>query len=152
METNQKSNPPSNIEGQNDKCVMVINERLPLGLVANTAAILGITLGQKRPEMVGANVADQSGHTHLGIITFPVPVLRGSAACLRQIREKLYQPAFQELTVVDFSDLAQECKTYSEFIRKMGDTPESRLQYRGIAICGSKKKVNALTGSLPLLR
>lgn len=54
--------------------------------------------------------------------------------------------------VVDFSDLAQGCKTYDEFIEKMGHVPESTLQYFGVAICGPKKKVNKLTGSMPLLR
>lgn len=32
---------------QNEKCVMVIDEQLPLGLIANTAAIMGITLGKE---------------------------------------------------------------------------------------------------------
>ena len=62
-------------------------------------------------------------------------------------RGRLYQPDFQDLTVVDFSDLAQGCKTYDEFIEKMGHVPESTLQYFGVAICGPKKKVNKLTGS-----
>ena len=59
---------------------------------------------------------------------------------------------FQELTAVDFSDLAQGCKTYGEFVEKMGRVPESDLRYLGIAICGAKRKVNRLTGSMPLLR
>ncbi len=37
---------------QNEKCVMVIDESLPPGIIANTAAIMGITLGKKRPEVV----------------------------------------------------------------------------------------------------
>ena len=101
---------------------------------------------------LGADVTDQSGNEHLGIIEFPVPILRGSPEIIKQIREKLYQPDFQDLTVVDFSDLAQGCKTYDEFIEKMGHVPESTLQYFGVAICGAKKKVNKLTGSMPLLR
>lgn len=32
---------------QNEKCVMVIDENLPLGIVANAAAIMGITLGKE---------------------------------------------------------------------------------------------------------
>ncbi len=137
---------------ENEKCVIVIDETLPLGIIANTAAILGITLGRQMPQVVGADVADQSGNVHLGIIEFPVPVLRGTAESIKQIREKLYQPDYSGLTVVDFSDLAQGCKTYEEFIDKMSGVPESELQYFGVAIYGEKKKVNKLTGSLPLLR
>ena len=137
---------------QNEKCVMVIDENLPLGLIANTAAIMGITLGKKMPEVVGADVADQSGNEHLGIIEFPVPILCGSTEDIKAIREKLYRPEFMDLTVVDFSDLAQGCKTYSEFIEKMGRVDESSLRYLGVAICGTKKKVNQLTGNLPLPR
>ena len=140
------------MDWQNEKCVMVIDESLPQGLIANTAAIMGVTLGKRMPEVVGADVTDRSGREHLGIIEFPVPILRGTPEAIKQIREKLYQPDFQDLTVVDFSDLAQGCKTYGEFAEKMGLVPESALRYLGVAVCGAKKKVNKLTGSLPLLR
>ena len=140
------------MDWQNEKCVMVIDEGLPLGIMVNTAAIMGITLGKKMPEAVGADVTDQSGNKHLGIIGSPVPILGGPSEVIKQIREKLYQPDFQDLTVVDFSDLAQGCKAYDEFIDKMGRVPENTLRYLGVAICGPKKKVNKLTGSMPLLR
>lgn len=113
---------------------------------------MGITLGKEMPEVVGANVTNQSGNEHLGIIEFPVPILRGTPEIIKAIREKLYQPDFQDLVVVDFSNLAQSCKTYDEFISKMENVSESTLQYFGLAICGPKKKVNNLTGSMPLLR
>ncbi len=136
----------------NEKCVMVIDENLPLGIIANTAAIMGITLGKQMPEVVGTNVYDSTGNTHLGIIEFPVPILKGDADMLKNIRERLYEPEFSDLTVVDFSDLAQGCKTYEEFAEKMGEISESKLNYFGVAICGPKKKVNKLTGSMALLR
>lgn len=69
---------------QNEKCVMVIDEQLPLGIIANTAAITGITLGKAMPEVVGADVRDENGHMHLGIIEFPVPILRGSPRASRR--------------------------------------------------------------------
>lgn len=131
---------------------MVIDEQLPLGIIANTAAIMGITLGKKMPEVVGADVADKTGNEHLGIIEFPVPILKGNAESIKTIREKLYEPNFSDLTVVDFSDLAQGCKTYEEFVEKMKGVSEIDLNYLGIAICGAKKKVNKLTGSMALLR
>lgn len=103
---------------QNEKCVMVIDENLPLGLIANTAAIMGITLGKEMPEVVGRNVMDQDGYLHPGIIEFPVPILKADSAAIKDIREKLYEAEFQDLYVVDFSDLTQGCKTYDEFIEK----------------------------------
>lgn len=135
-----------------EKCVMILDGDLPPGIAANTAAILGITLGRHMPQVVGADVADRSGRRHLGIIEFPVPILRADAALLKSIRERLYEPEFAGLTAVDFSDLAQGCKTYQEFREKMETVPASSLQYLGLAICGPKKQVNHLTGSLPLLR
>ena len=137
---------------QNEKCVMIIDENLPLGMAANTAAIMGISIGKEIPEVVGKDVFDQSGNRHLGIIEFPVPILKGNAESMQMIREKLYEPEFSDLTVVDFSDLEQGCKTYDEFIEKMTLASETELRYLGIAICGSKKKVNKLTGSMGLLR
>ncbi len=70
----------------------------------------------------------------------------------REIRQRRIREWTSDLTVVDFSDLAQGCKTYDEFIRKMKDVSETELHYFGIAICGAKKKVNKLTGSMALLR
>ncbi len=140
------------MDAQKEKCVMIIDENLPLGVIANTAAIMGITLGKKMPEAVGADVYDRTGNEHLGIIEFPVPILKGNAESIKAIREKLYAPDFLDLTVVDFSDLAQGCKTYDEFMEKMQEVSEMDLHYLGIAICGAKKKINKLTGSMALLR
>lgn len=140
------------MDSQIEKCVMVIDEELPLGMIANTAGIMGITLGKHIPDCVGPDVSDKSGKLHLGIIEFPVPVLKAGKDRLRAIREQLYQPEFSDVLVVDFSDVAQSCKTYGEFIDKAGCTEEGELAYFGLGICGSKKLVNKLTGNLPLLR
>lgn len=140
------------MDPQSEKCVMVIDEKLPLGIIANTAAIMGITLGKERPELVGRDVCDRSGKLHQGIIEFPVPILKGDSGLIKSIRERLYDPEFSDLSVVDFSDLAQGCKTYEEFIEKMSKVSGTELNYLGIAICDAKKKVNKLTGNVPLLR
>ena len=137
---------------ENEKCVIVVDENLPLGIIANTAAILGITMGMKMPDVVGNDVLDLEGNPHMGIIQFPVPILKGNTEILKSIRTKLFDPQFSELTVADFSDLAQGCNTYDEFTHKMASTSESELNYIGIAICGNKKQINKLTGNLPLLR
>lgn len=140
------------MDEQNMKCVIIIDESLPLGVIANTSAILGITLGKNIPSIVGENVNDASNKSHLGIIKMPVPILKGSRELLRKLREKLYTRNFEDIIVVDFSDIAQSCNVYSEYIQKVSTISEEEHNYLGIAIYGSKKKINSLTGSIPLLR
>ncbi len=48
---------------ENEKCVIVVDENLPLGIIANTAAILGITMGMKMPDVVAVS------YTHLTLST-----------------------------------------------------------------------------------
>lgn len=134
------------------KCVMVIDAELPLGVIANTSAILGVTLGKQVPEQVGPNVLDASHKTHLGIISIPVAMLKGNQESLKMLREKLYNEEFSNLVAVDFSDVAQSCNIYSEYVAKAASVQEEKHNYLGIAIYGDKKKVNKLTGFLPLLR
>ena len=140
------------MNGNDIKCVMVIDEDLPLGIMTNTAAVMGVTLGKQFPHIVGSDVFDKTGHRHIGIIEFPIQILKGNSLFIKRLREKLYRSEFSELTVVDLSDVAQSCKTYDEFIGKVAGVSEADLNYFGLAICGSKKQVNKLTGSIPLLR
>ena len=137
---------------ENDKCVIVIDENLPLGIIANTAAILGITLGMKYPSVVGCDVKDADNNIHSGIIEFPVPILKSNKNSLNALSKTLKEEFFDDLTIVDFTDLAQSCKTYDEYISKMTETPTQLLNNIGLLIYGNKKKVNKLTGNMPLLR
>lgn len=140
------------MELTSDKCVLVIDRALPLGMIANTATIMGITLGKQIPETIGAEVLDKSGCSHLGIIQIPVPVLGTDREKIKEIRHRLYQPEFAGLIVVDFSDVAQSCNIYDDYIQKAAAVEENSFTYLGIGICGEKKLVNKLTGNLPLLR
>ena len=131
---------------------MVIDSALPLGLIANTAAMLGISIGKLHPKIVGADVTDATGLVHTGISTYPISMLKGDETLLRDLRLRLYEPEFAGLTVVDFSDVAQKINVYADFVQKASETPEREHAYYGIALFGEKKKVNRLTGMLPLLR
>lgn len=77
---------------QNMKCVMIIDETLPSGVIASTAAIPGITPGKNMPEIVGADVCDRTGQEHSGIIAFPVPILRGTADVINVVKALLPRP------------------------------------------------------------
>ena len=66
---------------------MVINRDLPLGLVANTAAVLGISLSKIYQEaIVGGDIVDADGNLHLGITAQTIPILSASREHLKEIR------------------------------------------------------------------
>ncbi|MGG3068186.1 DUF2000 domain-containing protein [Bacillus glycinifermentans] len=134
------------------KCALVIDESLPVGLTANTAAILGAALGKNNPALLGGDVTDGSGIEHLGIVNVPIPILKGNAGLLYELREKLLTDEFSDILVVDFTDVAQSCHTYEAYIEKLQASASSDYRYFGIGMCGDKKKVNRLTGSLGLLK
>lgn len=134
------------------KCVAVIDQDLPLGLIANTAAILGCTLGKKRTEIVGEDVVDQDDRLHLGIINTPIPILAATKDQIKEIYRTAHALQDESMMIVGFSDLAQRCKTYEDYTAKMAQTSDDDLNYLGICLSGSKKAVNRLTGSLPILK
>ncbi|MBM7870709.1 hypothetical protein JOC70_002203 [Clostridium pascui] len=134
------------------KCVMVINSELPLGLIANTAAVLALTLGKRIEGIIGPDVLDGSGNYHIGITTTPIPILKSDSEGINVLRDKVATKDFFDLLVVDFSNAAQTTTTYEVYTEKISKLTTNDLEYLGVAIYGDRKKVNKLTGSMPLLR
>jgi hypothetical protein len=129
---------------------MVINPELPLGLIANTAAVLAISLGAKIEGIVGEDVYDQTSAVHRGLTTLPISILKGNSNLIRSLRNQLL--AMEGMYFVDFCDAAQQSKHYDEFRARMLATSVNDLRYLGIAIYGTTDVVNSLTRKLSLLR
>lgn len=135
-----------------EKCVMIIDETLSIGMAANTAAILGLTIGKEESSIIGPVVTDGAGRGHLGITIAPIPILKGSRAVLMDIREKLFDSEYSDVKTVDFSETAAYSRTYQDYTERLAEQSGDAIRYIGIGIIGPKKKVNKLTGSLPLLK
>jgi hypothetical protein len=133
------------------KCAIVIDQALPLGVIANAAAVLSLSLGKQFPELIGNDLKDSQGDVHLGITTIPITILKGSAGLLKEMREAL-KPRETELTVVDLTSATRTTRSYEEYARQLRNTPPEQLEYLGVALCGPQKTVNSFTGSLGLLR
>ncbi|MDP7247857.1 MAG: DUF2000 domain-containing protein [Candidatus Peribacteraceae bacterium] len=132
------------------KCVIVLDQELPVGLLANSSAVLSLTLGEKIDGIIDRDINDGSGEKHEGITNTVIPILKTEKENLTIIREKAVD--LDDVLVVDFSDVAQRTKTYDDYAAQLEVTKSEDLRYLGIALYGEKQAINSLTGSLALLR
>lgn len=135
-----------------NKCVLVIDSELPVGLIANTAAILGMTMGYKHNCIIGEDIMDASNQCHVGITNIPIPILKGTIEKIKKLLEEIRTNYADELTIIDFSETAQSCTDYNDYISKVKNLSSNEFEYLGIGIYGPKKILNRLTGNMPLLR
>ncbi len=133
------------------KCVLIIDEAMSPGVIANAAAVLSACLGKLHPEIIGRDLPDRDGYLHHGITTMAIPILKGNGALLKSMRDQLkeFEP---DLLVVDLISATKTTKSYEEYALVLGKTPVHDLEYLGLALFGDKKTVVKLTGSLGLLR
>jgi hypothetical protein len=133
------------------KCVLVLDPSLPPGVLANTAAILALSVGAQHPQWIGHVLADRDDEPHLGISTRAIPVLQAPADRLRSLREaaRPHEPA---LLVVDLIDATRQTRSYAEYAAAMADIRADALRYHGLALAGTQKLIRQLTGALGLLR
>ncbi|MEK7571406.1 MAG: DUF2000 domain-containing protein [Patescibacteria group bacterium] len=133
------------------KIVMVIDEALPLGLIANTAAVLALSLGKEVKDFIGEDLTDKEGIVHAGLTGQPVPILKKNTDGLRELKKKSLQYK-DDLFTVDVTDVAQKSKEYADYKEKLKDKTLDELTFLGIAFAGPTKLVTSLTGNLRLLR
>lgn len=133
------------------KCVMILDKDLPIGLLANTAAALGLSLGNHMPGLIGPDVIDFDGVVHKGITAVPIPVLAADRGTLNSLYGTAMNES-KELLVIGFSTTSQQCHSYDMYCEQISQKPGNELDYLGLCIYGPKKIVNRLCGQLKLLR
>lgn len=134
------------------KCVLVIDNEQPTGIIANTASVLSITLGNQIDGIVSYDVYDKQGEKHLGITQMPIPVLGASRDKIKEIRRHLLTLGVEDMVLVDFSNIARQSRSYDHYETAMLTTGEDEIHYIGIGICADKKVINKATGNLSLIR
>lgn len=135
---------------EKDKAVILIQKELPLGLAINTAAVIGASLGDKVPEILGEDLKTQDDKTIAGIVKTPLPILAVDAQSLKTLLKKLSED--EEIDLIPFSELAQSCRSYEEYEQKLAEVNLSEINLSGLGVIGPKKKVNKYCGSFPLYK
>ncbi|MGE4292856.1 MAG: DUF2000 domain-containing protein [Desulfovibrio sp.] len=132
-----------------EKCVLILDGALLPGQAANAAAVLASAIFCKVDGLLGPDVLDADGRTHVAITRFPLPVLRGDAEQLRRLHDQAH--ADERLLVAGFTHQARTARHYADYTERMAQADASALSYAGIALFGPAKVVNILTGNLECL-
>ncbi len=131
------------------RCVILIDDALPIGKAANAAAVMALTMGRRQPHLVGEPLVDASGHPHPGLIPIGIPVLGAPAADMPAIRQKAMAAGFD---LVGFPAQGQQTNDYAEFREMVRLTQPDELRYLGLMIYGEKKKLSRIVGRYELLK
>ncbi|HOM42856.1 MAG TPA: DUF2000 domain-containing protein [Bacillota bacterium] len=134
------------------KCVMIIDENLPAGIIANATAALGISLASAVDGLIGKGLFDKDERLHQGITNIPIPILTLFKEELRIRYDELLEKNDPEILVIGFSEIAQKSLNYDDYEIKLAAARKDEIEYLGICIYGPKKKINKLTGNLKMLR
>lgn len=134
-----------------EKCAIVVDGGLPAGLAMNAAAVLAFSLGDAYGgPVLGPDVKDRDGRVHRAITAAAIPVLRSDPEGLRALVSKA--GADPEVFLVDFTAAAQAARDYADYARATEEAGSDEHVYVGVALVGSKKAINKLSGSMPLYR
>ncbi|SNS52386.1 Protein of unknown function [Anaerovirgula multivorans] len=134
------------------KCVMIVDGNLPIGMIANTTAALGVSLASEIKGLAGKKVIDKHSRVHEGITNIPIPVLTLSKEKIKEKYDVLLENNDPDIKAIGFSDVAQKSLDYDDYEIKLSSTNEDQINYLGVCLYGPKKKINKLTGSLTMLR
>lgn len=141
----------SDVEDQNDpgRCVIVIDDSLPVGRAANAAAVIALTIGKLRPHLAGTDLIDKSGAVHPGLIPIGISVLGASATDLPGIRAKALA---RKLDVIGFPVQGQQTTDYQAFGAAVAECETDALAYVGVGVYGPRKDVGKIVGKYGLLK
>lgn len=136
-------------EEKPNRCVMVMNDGIDGGYLANAIAVIALTVGQRHPHFVAEPLVDASGVSHPGLIAAGIPMLKCNNESLHELRKIALEKGCD---VVDFPFEGQQTKDYDEFLQTMTTVKEEDINYLGIAIIGKKNAVNRITKHCEMIR
>lgn len=134
-----------------EKCILIIDQSLSTGVIANVSAVLAMSVGRKMNGLIGDDIIDRDGTLHRGLTQLPIPILGASSVQISEIRQSVVSEVNNDMILFDFNNFAQQARTYEEYTSYLQSGDVGDIVYLGIAIYGDKKRVNKVTKGLTLI-
>ncbi|KMO17876.1 hypothetical protein SQ03_11405 [Methylobacterium platani JCM 14648] len=130
------------------KPVVILAETLPVGLKANFAAVLAMTLGRRLPDLVGPDTPTGDGIPLPGITTVALPILGAPPAEL----PRLFLDAEGLPLRLVYMRSAFEARSYEDYTLRIASRPLPEHEPQALLLAGPRKAVDRLCGRLALVR
>ncbi len=137
---------------QPDKVVIVLAAGLDQGQAANASACLAAGLAARQAAWAGEPLRDADGMASAAISHLPIIVLTADEPRMAQLRERLAQPLPDGACMTLFPAYARQIHEAAEYWTRHRQTSHRDLPLLGVGLAGPRRWVNALSGSLPMLR
>ena len=133
------------------RIAIIVDPSLPIGLLANTVAAIGIGLGAAAPAFGNVVLTDAAGRSIHTSADRPVPILQAPA---EQIARLLIaaEPAPEGGRIVAFPQFARGLHAFADYQAAFPARDLAHEVIDGLGLAGPAKWVTSLTGSLKLLR
>lgn len=133
------------------RIAIIVNPALPVGLITNTVAALGIGIGAAAPELGGSLLTDVRGLAVQTSAKLPVPILQASPDAISALLTRA-QPLGNGAVVVPFPQFARALHRFEDYLAEFPLRALVNETLDGLALYGPEKWIRSLTGSLKLLR
>lgn len=134
------------------RIAIVVNPTLPVGLLANTIATIGIGLGAGQPAFGNAELRDRPGLAYLTSANRPVPVLQAASDAMQALMIKASSSRATDSNLVLFPAFARKLHSFNDYRNAISVRDLKEEQIDGIGLYGPTRWIRSLTGSLKLLK
>lgn len=135
-----------------EKIVIVLAATLGVGQAANVSACLAAGLAAASPGWAGAPLRDPDGMVSSAISHLPIIVLSADTVRMAQLRERLALAPPDGARLAVFPAYAREIHEAVQYWARHRETSHRDQPLLGVGLAGARRWINALTGSLPMLR
>jgi hypothetical protein len=133
------------------RIAIIVDPSLPLGLIANTVAAIGIGIGAAATELGGTLLIDTKGRAVRTSANRPVPILQASSKVMGALLMRAL-PAPEEGIVAPFPRFARKLHRFEDYLLEFPQRSLGSETIDGLGLSGPEKWVRSLTGNLKLLR
>lgn len=143
---------PAPYRGAGDlRIAVIVDPGLPVGLLANTIAVIAAGLGAAMPGIGRVRLTDAEGRGFYNSADRPIPVLGADAAAMAALLARAAD-APAEARVVAFPAFARSLHAFADYAEAMPSRRLAEERLDGLGLIGPARWVRSLTGALKLLR